>query len=265
MVQEKQAEKKNNRHAIKQADQLEIIYYTDPLCCWSWAIEPQLRRMLYEFSGKILLRSCMGGLLPTWKNYHDEVNSVTRPAQMGPVWMHAQQLSGMPMNTLLWMQDPPASSYPACIAVKSASLQSTAAGERYLRLLREALMLHGKNIAKENVLIEIANDLSEQPQYNFDIIRFKADLKNDNGLEAFRKDLQEVQYHGIQRFPTLVFKSVSQPGIILTGYRPYSAVIEALKHVTPHLHKSNQHIQQSDYKNFWQSLTSRELEEIINA
>src|SRR5690242_21305745 len=31
-----------------EADLLEVIYYTDPLCCWSWAFEPQWRRFLYE-------------------------------------------------------------------------------------------------------------------------------------------------------------------------------------------------------------------------
>src|SRR3954471_8227222 len=89
----------DKQQAIEEADQLEIIYYTDPLCCWSWAIEPQLRKLQFEFTGKLKWRICMGGLLPGWKNYHDEINSVTRPIQMGPVWMHAQQISGMPMNT----------------------------------------------------------------------------------------------------------------------------------------------------------------------
>lgn len=262
MVKEKQAGQEDSQQAIKQADQLEVIYYTDPLCCWSWAMEPQLRKLQFKFRDKIAWRNCMSGLLPGWKDYHDEINSVTRPIQMGPVWMHAQQVSGMPMNTLIWMRDPPASSYPACIAVKCATLQSDKCGERYLRLLREALMLREKNISKQNVLIEIAHELLEEPKYNFDIRKFKIDLKNDNGLEAFRKDLQEVQYHHINRFPTLVLKNPGHSGILLTGYRPYSALLEAVKQVAPHLEKSCQYINEPDYKNYWGSLTSRELEEI---
>src|SRR5436305_1999889 len=107
----------NGEQIIKQresvkADQLQIVYYTDPLCCWSWAMEPQLRRIQFEFR-EISWRYCMGGLLPEWKNYNHEVNSVSRPIQIGPVWMHAGQVSGMPMDTTIWMRDPPQSSYPA--------------------------------------------------------------------------------------------------------------------------------------------------------
>ena len=142
----------NHTQAQQEADRVEITYYTDPLCCWSWGFEPQWRRLQYEFTGKLTWHYCMGGLLPSWENYNDDMNSISRPIQMGPVWMHASQLSGMPMNTRIWMEDPPASSYPACIAVKCAEMQSSAAGERYLRLLREALMINGKNIAKQCVL-----------------------------------------------------------------------------------------------------------------
>src|SRR3954466_16223308 len=129
------------------AERVEIIYYTDPLCCWSWAFEPQWRRLRYEFGDKIIYRYVMSGLLPEWKNYSDPLYSVSRPMQMGPVWHQASLQSGMQMYDKIWVEDPPASSYPACIAVKCAELQSKKAGDTYLRLAREAIMLHGKNIA----------------------------------------------------------------------------------------------------------------------
>lgn len=212
-----------------QADQVEVIYYTDPLCCWSWAMVPQLEKFRREFGAQIKWRYCMGGLLPGWKNYHDEINDVSRPIQMGPVWMHAAQISGVAMNSEIWMKDPPSSSYPACIAVKCAFFQSIEAGEKYLMLLREALMLHGKNISKEEVLVEIALELSKDPLVSFDEKEFMKNMKNDNGLEDFRKDLKEIQYRNIKRFPTLVFKTNSARGIIITGYRPYEILAESLK------------------------------------
>ncbi len=108
----------------QKADQVEITYYTDPLCCYSWAFEPQWRRLRYEFEGRISWQYIMGGLLPGWNNYNDELNSVSRPVQMGPVWMQASHISGMPMPNRIWLEDPPASSYPACIAVKCAQPQT---------------------------------------------------------------------------------------------------------------------------------------------
>jgi predicted DsbA family dithiol-disulfide isomerase len=242
-----------------EADLLEVVYYTDPLCCWSWAFEPQWRRFLYEFKGQIRYRYCMGGLLPKWKNYNDSVNSVTRPIQMGPVWMHAKEISGMPIDFNIWMRDPPASSYPACIAVKCAALQSPQAEENYLRLLRETLMINGENISTQKTLFETAESLLEM-NLQFDIDRFKEDFKNDNGLEAFRKDLQEIQYHHISRFPTLVIKNPMKKGVMISGYRPYSLLTEAVHQIGNF--KKTKKIQEEEYKSHWPFVTERELQEI---
>ena len=252
-----------NKHIQQStADQLEIIYFTDPLCCWSWAMEPQLRRIQYEYNGKIKWRYRMGGLLPDWNNYHDEINSVSRPTQMGPVWMHAQYVSGMPIDSNLWMRDPPASSYPACIAFKNVSMQSDEAGARYLRLLREAIMIKGENIAKEEILINIAERLSDEKTYDFSIEIFKNELKNDNALDAFRDDLREVQYQQINRFPTFIIKKDKQ-GKILTGYRPYESLTEIILQVEPEITKNNPSINVGEYEAFWGFLTDKEKEAII--
>jgi len=248
------AEQKSN---IKSG--LEITYYTDPLCCWSWGFEPQWRRLLYELKDQIRYRYCMGGLLPKWKNYNDNLNSVTRPIQMGPVWMHAKEISGMPMDYNIWMRDPPSSSYPACVAVKCASIQSFRAQERYLRMLREELMINGKNISNRTVLFEIAEKLEKEIP-GFDAARFEEDFKNDAALDAFKKDLQEIQYHRINRFPTLVIRTADKKGVLISGYRPYSLLIESIRQFTDlNLPKK---INAKAYTKYWGSLTERELREI---
>src|SRR5690606_12765756 len=113
-----------NYNDQNKVDRVEIEFYTDPLCCWSWAFEPHWRRLRYEYQGKIVWRYRLGGMLPDWKSYNDPINTVSRPIQMGPVWTDASHLSGMPIDSLLWFYNPPESSYPACIAVKCAQLQS---------------------------------------------------------------------------------------------------------------------------------------------
>lgn len=244
-----------------KANRVEIVFYTDPLCCWSWAFEPQWRRLQYEFRDCLVFRNVMTGLLPSWKNYIDPVYSVSRPSQMGPVWMEASNTSGMPMDHKIWVSDPPASSYPACIAVKSAELQSKVAGVKYLRLLREAVMLTGKNIASQEVLIEVANDLATKRSGLIDAGQFADDLVNGNGLNAFRADWQEAQNQNISRTPTLIMRSNIKPAIIITGYRPYSALLQAVAQVAPGFKRSNQ-LSLEDYKRFWGNLTAREIVEV---
>jgi predicted DsbA family dithiol-disulfide isomerase len=262
MVLKRSQKQSPNKGLTLNADQLEIVFYTDPLCCWSWAFEPQWRKLRYEFEGEFLWRYCMGGLIPSWKNFNDTANFVSRPIQMGPVWMEASHNSGMKIESSIWAEDPPASSYPACIAVKCASGQSFEAGEKYLRMLREAVMLHKKNIARVEVLTEIAGELS-QLIHGFDVQKFKDYLSNDNGLEAFRKDLQEVQNLNISRFPSLIIRKPNQPSLILTGYRPYPVLLEAMKQIAPGLKKVRECTDAEAYRKFWSSVTEREISEAM--
>ncbi|MGN6195135.1 MAG: DsbA family protein [Ginsengibacter sp.] len=238
---------------------LEITYYTDPLCCWSWAFEPQWRRLLYEFKGKVKYRYCMAGLLPGWDNYNDSINSVSKPIQMGPVWMHAKQLSGMPIEQNIWMSDPPSSSYPACIAVKCAAFQSLRAEEHFLRMLREAVMIRGENISKEEVIFSLAEKLAAIDS-EFKITRFKEDIKSDKALEALRKDVQEVQYRRINRFPSLVIRNKNNNGVLVSGYRPYSVLLDPIKQMVEV--KETKKINPKRYKDHWPFITERELAEI---
>lgn len=220
-------EKENKEDIQLKADSISITYFTDPLCCWSWVFEPEWEKLLTEYKDHVTYRICMGGLLPSWNNYNDEVNSISKPLQMGPMWMHASVITGIHIQHDIWIKDPPSSSYPACIAVKAAQLQSAEAGEKYLYLLRSACMKESKNIAKQSVLLEAAALLAEDKI--LDIELFKQDLFGSRGKEEFRKDLQEVKYYGINRFPALVFKNkATNNARLITGFHSFEAIIEIL-------------------------------------
>ena len=246
-------------------DRIAIEYYTDPLCCWSWALEPQWRRLRFVYSGQIMWRYRMGGLISNWKNYNDPMNNVSRPLQMGPVWMEAKHLSGMPIDSLLWHNNPPESSYPACLAIKCAALQSPDAAELYLRKTREAVMISGRNIGKQEALIEIGEALGKEAPDIFDAKRFVSDLRQNAGLEGFREDMQKALVHKITRFPTLTISKGNEPGIMIVGYRPYEALVTALEQVAPGIKPTRNQTKLEEYEAFWGNLLSRELEEIVKS
>jgi putative protein-disulfide isomerase len=207
---------------------LDIVYYTDPLCCWSWAMNPQLAQFKTAWEGSIQWRYCMGGLLPAWNQYTDSLNCISRPAQMGPVWMQAGEISGVPMPHRIWVDNPPASSYPACIAVKCATLQSPALGELYFHYVQEAIMVHSLNIAQYEVLQQVAEQVAATAA-GFDLDQFFEDMKNGNGMEAFRKDIQEIKYRSIQRFPALLIRRSEHQPLLITGYKPADVLISIIK------------------------------------
>lgn len=208
----------------RQQSGVSITYYTDPLCCWSWAFEKQWQKIRTRFKDVITWQYCMGGLLPGW----NLVNSINRPLKVYPMWMHAAEHTGAAISHDAWMNDPPASSYPGCIAVKSAGLQSQCAEELYLFRLREACMLYGKDITKADVLLEIAHDLAKDKSLAFNEKLFKQHLLGNEGMDAFRKDLQQVKYRGVKRFPSLLIKNSAGNARLMTGYQTFETISPVL-------------------------------------
>jgi predicted DsbA family dithiol-disulfide isomerase len=221
LIQEDQIE---NTGTKPTADRVEIVVYSDPLCCWSYALETQLNMLREAYDGKLHMRYCMAGMIPDWHHYKDDVNAVSKPIQMGPLWMEARELTGTYLYERIWIEDPPASSYPACIAVKCAELQSTEAANTYLQLLYKAVMTEGKNISRNSVLLEVAGQMVE----GFDVQKFQTDLLSGAGKPLFKKDLEEVRMNQVSRFPTVTCKN-EIAGIIITGYRKFDYLSKALQ------------------------------------
>lgn len=206
-----------------------VTYYTDPLCCWSWALEPHWNRLKSDYQQLIKWRYVMGGMIQDWTTYNDPMNAISRPIQFGPIWMHASQVSGTPIDYSIWHKDPPASSFPSCIAVKCASLQSPRAAELLLHDLRKAVMVEGRNISREPVIMEAAEALNKRSPNIFDYDKFICSWKDGSGIEAFSGDLRQTRFLKIGRYPTITFTAGGPTGVMITGYRPYLILEESLK------------------------------------
>lgn len=242
---------------------VDIEYFTDPLCCWSWAMEPQWRRVRFEFDGRVSWRYRMGGMIPDWNSYQDPINSISRPSQMGPLWFQARELSGMPLADRIWFEDPPDSSYPACAAVKAAQLQSPLAAEAYLRRLREAVMTERRNIARPDVLLAIAEEVQDEGGAVLDAGRIAHDWTSPQVRDAFREDLRTAGYLGIGRFPTLILRRHGEEGgLMLVGYRPYESIRAALRHVDAAAELVRQASSRDEYEAYWGGVLDRELQEV---
>lgn len=192
-------------------------------------MEPQWRQLRMELGDSLRWRYRMGGMIPDWRGYEDPVNAVSRPAQMGPLWFQVRAQTGVPLDERIWQEDPPASSYPACLAVKAAERQGAEAAERYLRRLREAGLLERRNIARRDVLLAIADELAAASmEFDFDSARFCDELDADETAASLREDVKEAAYLRIGRFPTLVMRRDNGgPALLLTGYRPFSVLLAA--------------------------------------
>ena len=94
-------------------------------------------------------------------------------------------------------------------------------------LLRQAVMMDNKNIARSAVLLE-AGVLLHNLCSDFNLFSFREDLLGEKGKDAFRKDLQESKYLGINRFPTLIIRGKGRRPVTLTGYQTYESLSAAV-------------------------------------
>jgi putative protein-disulfide isomerase len=238
LQQERQKQKHLQKNLNKNnTGQVKVTFYTDPLCCWSWAFEKPWREFVNNYRNDIVHSYVLCGMIPDWNTYKDDMNSISKPLQMGPMWMHASEVTHVPMKYNIWHEDPPASSYPSCIAVKTAGLQSSVAEELYLLGAREALMLDGKNIAKVSMLMDVAKELDGS---DFSFKQFKKDWDAGYGKEAFRLDLQKAKLNNIGRYPTLTFQDATGNGVMMVGYRPYEVLLEGFEKFRASIKTSDQ-------------------------
>src|SRR5690554_5255068 len=221
----------NNK--INTRDSIEIVVYTDPLCCWSAALQTHINRLKENLAETINFRYCLAGMIPDWKTFTDSVNTIMKPIQMGPVWMEAKHITGIDIDDSIWIKDPPSSSFPACIAIKTAGLQSKEAEVRMLFALRDAIMKKGLNISKEVVISKVANDLALELPNLFDVNRFRKEYNQSESRDELRKDMNEVKSHRISRFPTLTIRKKGYQPIMITGYRPYDVLLSAFSYLNP--------------------------------
>jgi len=150
-----------------------VTYYTDPACPWSWANEPELRRLEVQFGDRLSFTYVMAGLA---RNFE-------RPLADLREWLDASAASSMPLDPRLWLEAPPASSYPASMAVKAAAEQGLEGP--YLRRAREGFAFERRKLDNPDALVHLAHSVP-----GLDVERFRIDLSSNAVVELFGADLE---------------------------------------------------------------------------
>jgi putative protein-disulfide isomerase len=210
--------------------------YTDPACSWSWGAEPKLRRLMWEFGDGLENTWVMGGLARRYgSEYRDEDGDIGSGADcfadLMAHWIDVGARVEMPIDARLWTENPISSTYPACQAVKAAAEQGPDAAYRYLRRIREGLMLERRKLDHLEALV------AEAGTAGLDVERFRIDVSSNAIIEAFAADLEEVRNppdeareagavrrsegHERVAFPSAVFTGEDGDRHAVWGTRPY--------------------------------------------
>jgi putative protein-disulfide isomerase len=221
---------------------VEVRYYSDPACTWSWAAEPALRRLIFEFDGELDFVWAMGGLARHFGSaYRDSEAGVGNGpdcfADLMSHWLNVAGRTGMPCDPRLWTEAPISGTFPACVAVEAASEQGWEAGYRYLRRMREGLLCFRRKLDELPTLVDEAGPAG------LDVDRFHAALYSDGPTEAFEEHLEEVRAvpqeardqgktsvtegHERLSFPTAIFIGPGGERHGVYGFQPVEAYREA--------------------------------------
>src|SRR5215207_3914096 len=103
-----------------------VSYHTDPACPWSWAAEPDVRKLMTEFGDGLQWRFTMAGLARDLAP--DESPAAPLPAEtrvrLMEEWLRVSAQTAAPLDPLLWAEGALRTTYPACMAVKAAAEQA---------------------------------------------------------------------------------------------------------------------------------------------
>jgi putative protein-disulfide isomerase len=207
-----------------------LVYVTDPLCSGCWALEPAWRRLLYRYRyrDQFAITHVYAGLLPSWDGFGDHSAGIAGPADVAAHWDAVSRASGQPIDSRIWLTDPPASSFPASIAAAAVRLVAPGHEEGYLRRLRELVFLERRNIARPEVL----RDALAAVEVDGD--GWRAMIGSGAAAQVFAADRALARRLGVRVLPTVLVESADRhPWAVAEGSLSPHALEQAVLQATP--------------------------------
>ncbi|WP_438314249.1 DsbA family protein [Sporosarcina sp. FA9] len=206
---------------------VELYYVTDPICSHCWALEPVLRKFVKQYGNYFNMHTLMGGLLENWDGFADVSNGISSPADVAGHWREVGEHSRMPIDGTVWYDDPIASSFIPSRVYKVIQEKNPELANTFLRYAREELFAFNKNIAHDELLIDLVNRVG----LNGEEIVSQSKLPEANTL--LQEDFKRVRELGVRGFPTIVMVNKEQKGVRIVGAKTLEEYTNALQQLLP--------------------------------
>jgi len=207
------------------ATPIRAIYYTDPLCAWCYAAEPMLDAVQAHFLDRIEIQYKM---FPLFQDVREVMNDPSRLWTIADRYRIVSKKTGVPINAGVWEYDSPQSAWPACEAVKAAERQE--AGALFLRQMRVAVMVEGRNIARPVVQTECAEAVG------LNLARFEKDRRDPARRDEVQADVDDAHRENVLSRPHFILTNTQDDRVAIAGPRSvtlFKEAVEALYHEQP--------------------------------
>jgi predicted DsbA family dithiol-disulfide isomerase len=199
-----------------------VTHYTDPWSVWCWAIEPQLLRLRERHGpARIQFQVRLGAILETPVPRDFPRMEIVR------MFGAARRQSGMPLDPEIVLRKESGTTNRAGIAAKAVALADPERAATFLRAMRYAALVEGRDIEELDVQEEIALAT------DVDVAQFREALESDEATREFYGDQAEARVRGITGFPTVTFRGAATGQEVgVAGFQPTEAYEAALARVS---------------------------------
>lgn len=208
------------RAASFRVPRVVVTHYTDPWSVWCWAIEPQLRRLRERHGSVVAMQVRLGAILETSPPPDFPRMEIVR------MFAAARRQSGMPLDPEIVLRKASGTTNRAGIAAKAVALAQPDKSGRYLRALRVAALVDGRDIEELAVQEEVARETG------VDVDAFREAIESDEATREFYSDQAEARIRGVSGFPTVTFRDAQGHEVGVGGFQPTEAYEAALARVS---------------------------------
>jgi predicted DsbA family dithiol-disulfide isomerase len=198
---------------------IRIDYYTDPLCSWCFAAEPMLDQLKDHFKDRIEIHY---KLFPLFEDVREVMSDPMRLWTIADRYRIVSKKTGVYIDNGVWSSDPPQSAWPACEAVKAAERQGLEAADRFMKLLRNGVMLDGKNIARSDIQVELAG------RAGISLPPFREALSDPKLKDEVEADIRDARKENVETRPHFILTNTQGDKVVIAGPRSFSLFKEAI-------------------------------------
>ena len=211
---------------------LKVSHFTDPMCFWCYAMEPEIRKMRMLLGDALDYRIVMGVLSEDVHQFAgrddwEEMDYTFFRIELADHLAKAAAKVGMPfcVDHLQNCSPEELVSLPLSTAYCAMKMLDERYAEPYLRRMRECVFAEGRGLGSTDNLVELAGE------FPVDTERFREIIENGEAAPVLLEGIGECQAFGVNAFPTLLFE-YGDYRLKFSGYCGYSDLRRAIRMAT---------------------------------
>ena len=211
---------------------LEIAHFTDPLCFWCYAMEPEMRKIRVLLDDRLEYRIVMGVLSSDVREIigggeNADLRFEFYRAMLSNYLRQAAESVGMPITVDNLMTGSPEElvSLPLSLAYCAMKMIDEDIAEAYLRRMRERVFAEGRSLSAIDDQVELARE------FPIDVEQFRDNIESEAAVPVLQEGVDECRLHGVVAFPTLMMQ-YGENRISMHGYHNFDELKEAITFVT---------------------------------